>query len=150
MAVRVLVSACLIGVRCAYDGFHRESKQLKNELEIEKTEVIAFCPELFVFGVPRDPIEIKGGDGKDFLAGRAVIVGKSGQLWTLDDLSKKLEKIENWVKFLKPQKAYLKEKSPFCGVNVIYDGSFSGYLVKGKGVFAAILEKYDVHTEGVL
>jgi len=150
MAVRrAVVSACLFGINCAYDGRHRCNQSLIRKLASADIEVFAVCPEFHLFGAPREPLEVSGGGGKDFLAGKAVLINKKGQIFSLEDLRTELDRLEKWLKFIKPHIAYLKEKSPFCGVRKIYDGSFSGMLVEGSGIMAVLLKKMGVELVGI-
>lgn len=150
MAVKkAVVSACLLGIKCAYDGKHRFCPELFSLLSDLELKVYGVCPEFELFGVPRDPLEIRYGDGGDFLKGKAVIINSKGQIFTLENIQSGLKRLESWLQFIKPEVAYLKEKSPFCGVKNIYDGSFSGKLIKGKGIMAALLESMGVELVGV-
>lgn len=146
---RAVVSACLLGINCAYDGRHRCSQDLVRKLVSAGIEIYGVCPEFELFGVPREPLEVNGGSGSDFLAGRAVLINKKGQTFSFEELKSELNKLGQWLRFIKPQVAFLKEKSPFCGVQKIYDGSFSGRLVAGGGIMAALLEKIGVELVGI-
>lgn len=149
MAVRVLVSACLLGFRCAYDGRDRKNESLLLKLRSGGYQVFAICPEYRIFGVPRSPMEISGGDGFDFLQGKAFLLTADGRKYDRRSLKRELESIARWLAHIKPEAAYLREGSPFCGAGVIYDGSFSGRLVKGRGILVAIASKHGVKVEGV-
>jgi uncharacterized protein YbbK (DUF523 family) len=126
----ILVSACLLGVNCQYNGESDFTRELLEFLK-DKGEFIAVCPEVLGgLSIPRDGAEIIGkkvktAKGKDvtkqFLKGAEQVL--------------KVAK-ENNVKF-----AILKAKSPSCGVGWIYDGTFSRNLIKGDGVTAALLKK---------
>lgn len=142
----ILVSACLAGMEVRYNGscFTFENETFKKLLI--SGQAILFCPEL-VGGLvtPRNPAEIKGGDGDDVLLGRAGVYDLAGEDITraFVDGSRAVERIidENQIKF-----AVLKEGSPSCGSSKIYDGSFSGVQKKGKGVFTAFLNKKGVRV----
>ncbi|MCK4452122.1 MAG: DUF523 domain-containing protein, partial [Anaerolineae bacterium] len=89
---------------------------------------------------PRPPAEIQGGDGGDVLEGRARVVNIEGKDVTAEFLAgarKALRVAQRWD----IKEAILKARSPSCGVGPIYDGSFSGRLVEGDGVTAALLER---------
>ena len=133
---KILISACLAGVQCRYDGRDKFSKKV---LEIlRQGEAIIICPELLVgFKIPRSSCNIIGGTGKDVLNGNARIVGKDGLDYTDMFVSgaKKALKIalENNVK-----KAYLRDKSPSCGVGRLYNDNGEGFK-KANGIFAQLL-----------
>ncbi|MCP2604726.1 DUF523 domain-containing protein [Candidatus Aminicenantes bacterium AH-873-B07] len=134
----VLVSSCLVGIPCAYDGRHRLNYDLMKEL-LKYDAFIPICPELLAgFPTPRPRIEIVNGNGKDIINGRAKVVDENGKNQTsrvLEGAGKAMEiALKNEVKI-----AFLKERSPLCGVKEIYDGSFKGIVIKGCGVFTALL-----------
>ncbi len=134
-----IASACLAGIKCRYDGQAREDKKIK-EMYL-KGEVKAVCPEcLGGLASPRCPSEIVGGEGGDVLCGKAKVMAKDGSDRTpefLDGAEKTLEIAQSSG----AKRAYLKSKSPSCGVFRIYDGTFSGTLKPGNGVTAALLAK---------
>lgn len=148
MALRILVSACLIGLPTAYDGKDRFSKELLAFLPESGVEIIIFCPEYHHFGLPREKIEIKGGNGDDFLNKKAKLVSESLRDLTKEGL-KAARRFEEFIDILRPDKAYLRERSPFCGVSQIYDGSFSGRLTEGPGIASAVLARKGVKLVGV-
>lgn len=125
--MKVLVSACLIGENCKYNGGNNLNKKLMDFLKDK--EVISVCPEVLGgLDIPRNPGEIVDGvvrnaDGTsvDFEyrsgAEKALYIAKANHI----DL------------------AILQSRSPSCGVNQIYDGTFSGIKIKGHGVFATRL-----------
>lgn len=130
---KVLVSACLIGNNCKYNG-----KNNKNEKIIEflkDKEVILVCPEVMGgLSTPRlkseilvnnKELKVINEEGKDvtnnFIVGAQIALKRA---------------IANNVKL-----AILKEKSPSCGVKQIYNGEFNGTKVEGSGVFARLLKE---------
>lgn len=130
--MNVLVSACLLGERCRYDGGGKPSPAVMRLAG--NLRACPVCPETEGgLGVPRLPAERVGGrvlmrDGTDvtdsFDAGARICLGRARSLGaTL---------------------AVLKAKSPSCGVGLVYDGTYSGRLVAGNGVFADLLEKEGV------
>ena len=142
----ILVSACLSGRRCRYDGTAACSREVKQL--VEQGKAVPFCPETAGgLSVPRLPAEIKGGSGGDVLEGKAKVINLLGQ-----DVSaayvRGAEKGVELARGLSIRRAILKEKSPACGVQVIYDGSFKSCLVKGEGVMTAALKAIGVHVEG--
>jgi uncharacterized protein YbbK (DUF523 family) len=139
----ILVSACLVGIPCRYDGGRCPHDQL--QALAAQGDVFPLCPEV-VGGLPtpRPPAEIQGGDGGDVLEGQARVVNVEGKDVTAEFLAgaqKALYVARQWG----IKEAVLKARSPSCGAGQIHDGSFSGRLVEGDGVTAALLKR-----EGIL
>ena len=133
----IMVSACLLGVKCRFDGKDKLNKRVTEYLSDK--EFTAVCPEcLSDLKTPRCPAEISGGDGKDVLSGVARVINKEGEDVTSSYLMGAQSVLEKAMS-LKPELIIFKEKSPSCGVNRIYDGSFSGKLIDGEGVCTALL-----------
>ena len=130
----ILCSACLLGFPCRYDGKSQTSQKM---IKIAKTEfLLPICPE-FLGGLPtpRKRNELKGDkvfnvDGKDLTA-----VFKKAAI-----------EVIRIVKKFKIKKAYMKSRSPSCGCGKIYDGSFSGKLIKGDGITVRLLKAYGVEV----
>lgn len=144
VAKKLMVSACLLGERCRYDGGSKPNKEVI--LLSKKEELIPICPErLGGLDTPRAPSEITGGDGNDVLEGRAKVMSKDGR-----DVS------GNFVRGARAvlevartegiTEAHLKSKSPSCGCGRIHDGTFSGKLKSGDGVTAALLKKNGIRV----
>lgn len=132
-----LVSACLCGVNCKYNGKNNENSYMIELLR--KGEVIPVCPEqLGGLSTPRKACEISGGTGLDVLEGKAQVINSDG-----DDLSENFirgaEETLLMAKKMGITRAILQRRSPSCGVGKIYDGSFSSLLIDGDGVTAALL-----------
>jgi uncharacterized protein YbbK (DUF523 family) len=127
----ILVSGCLLGVNCKYNGGNNKSEKL---LEIlDKYGFVPVCPEqLGGMTTPRKPSEISK-DGK-------IVVDTEGQENT-EFFLKGAEETLKIAKIFKAKYAILKERSPSCGSSFIYDGTFSGKLIPGKGFTAALLEE---------
>ncbi len=127
--MKIAVSACLLGENCKYNGGNNYSVEV--EKFIENHEVIPVCPEVLGgLPTPRESAEIVNGvvshkDGssvdKEFRDGAEKALGIL---------------IENKVDLV-----ILQSRSPSCGINTIYDGSFSGKLIPGQGVFAGLLKE---------
>lgn len=125
--MKILVSACLLGKNCKYNGGNNLNQGV---LEfIEGHEIIGVCPEqLGGLSTPRLPAEIVAG----------LVTNKEGV--SVDNEFRKGAQealavaLENKVDL-----AILQSRSPSCGVKEIYDGSFSGKKIKGQGVFAKLL-----------
>ncbi len=135
-----LVSACLLGEKCRYDGKSKAHQGVKDFLLDKKH--IPFCPEESVLGTPRPPCMIYGGKGKDVLLKTAKVKNNKG-----DNRSKEfIEGAENALMKIKKHgitKAIMKEKSPSCGVHLIYQGE-TGKIIKGEGVTSALLKQHKI------
>lgn len=126
----ILVSACLLGANCQYNGESDFTKELLEFLK-DKGEFIAICPEVFGgLPIPRDGAEIVGDKVK-------TVKGND----VTKEFLKGAEKILKFAKKNNVDLAILKDKSPSCGVGKIYDGTFSRKLVDGDGITASLLKK---------
>ena len=127
--MKILVSSCLLGRPCRYDGRSKPCEKVIKLAEREDIEVIEICPEQFGgLPTPRVPSEKVGDrviskDGKDVT--EFFVSGAKKAL----DLAK-----ENSCDY-----AILKSLSPSCSICGVYDGSFSGKVVDGIGVTAKLL-----------
>ncbi|MFT8315536.1 MAG: DUF523 domain-containing protein [Clostridium sp.] len=127
-----LVSACLAGVNCRYDGKNSENK-IVAEL-VKQGKAIPVCPEqLGGLPTPRASCEIVM-DKK----GNIKILTKEEKDCT-NEFAKGAEETLKIAKSNGIKKAILKSKSPSCGCGFIYDGTFSGKLIEGKGITAELL-----------
>jgi len=139
---KILVSACLLGVKCRYNGGDSENDQVTNEFG--RNEVIPICPEEFGgLPTPRPPAEIVGGDGGDVLDGSACVMTVDGE----DKTEAFLLGANRALQIAKAHgatHAILKSKSPSCGCGQIYDGSFAGSLTNGDGVTAALFRRHGI------
>lgn len=143
----ILVSACLAGVKCAWDGENRLNPEIKKM--VDEGLAVAVCPE--VAGgraVPRTKTEIRGGIGKDVLEGKARVYDEYGADVTQEFLKGAYEAL-GMVKKFNIKEAILKSKSPSCGIGKIYDGSFNGRLISGDGVTTALLKNKGVLCRGI-
>lgn len=135
----ILVSSCLAGENCRYDGNNRLVAEIEELIQQKKAKMV--CPELLGgFSVPREPAEIVGGTGEDVLKGNAKVIDKSGN----DVTSLYIEGAKKTLTIAKEMKAetvVLKENSPSCGSSMIYNGTFTGERLAGNGVTAALLKK---------
>jgi uncharacterized protein YbbK (DUF523 family) len=144
----VLVSACLAGRQCRYNGSGDPDGFVGSLVAADRAVLV--CPE--VDGglcTPRSPAEIVGGDGHDVLDGRARVVTKEGREVTEAYVRGALEALET-ARRAGATRAVLKARSPSCGVGRVYDGTFSRSLTVGDGVAAALLRRngIEVVTEG--
>ncbi|MDK2901678.1 MAG: hypothetical protein PWR14_582 [Thermosediminibacterales bacterium] len=134
-----LISGCLIGINCKYNGSNNKNREIV-EL-VKKGLAVPFCPEqLGGLPTPRYASEIQQGSGEDVLEGRARVINQIGQDVT-ENFKRGAEEALKLAKILGTKFAILKSKSPSCGYGKIYDGSFSGVLVNGNGVTAALFLK---------
>lgn len=132
-----IVSACLIGKGCFYNGSSKCVPRIK-EL-VDTGLAVALCPEeLAGFKAPRPPIEIFAGTGEDVLRGKAYIFNKEGKDVTIN-IIKGCKEFLNIARECGVKQAILKARSPCCGKDKIYDGTFSDKLKKGNGVAAVLL-----------
>jgi len=137
---RALVSACLLGVRCRFDGGHARAKTI-DELASD-TEVIPVCPEQFGgLPTPRPAVQLSGGDGGDVLDGTArVLVVEDGEDRTAN-LLRGAETILDLARYYGAELAYLKGRSPSCGCGTVWR---DGELTEGDGVTTALLKRHGI------
>ena len=130
----ILVSACLWGLNCRFDGQSRTNESLISSLR--NTYIIPFCPEqLGGLPTPRHRAWISHGDGKDVLEGRTRVVNEANNDVTAQFIKGAIE-TEKLATLFNIKKAYLKSNSPSCGVGKIYHNK---NLVTGNGVCATML-----------
>jgi uncharacterized protein YbbK (DUF523 family) len=142
MPKKVMVSGCLLGIKCRFDGTSKEMSDLGAALQDYR--IIPFCPEVSGgLKIPRSPAEIQNGDGAAVLSGKARVLNQAGEDCT-DQFTKGAAAVLKLVKQHQPEFVILKAKSPSCGVGKIYDGSFSGKLRDGDGVTTALLRSAGV------
>ncbi|MGI9950794.1 DUF523 domain-containing protein [Moorellaceae bacterium AZ2] len=138
----ILVSACLAGYQCKYNGGSNLVPEIKDL--VTQGRAIPVCPEkLGGLPIPRPPAEIQGGDGWDVLQGRARVVNKEGRDVTPAFLQGARATLE-LARRLGAQVAILKERSPSCGTGAVYDGTFRGQTRPGSGVTAALLRCHGI------
>lgn len=133
----IIVSACLCGINCKYDGDNNLDERVLKLLQEGKA--IPVCPEqLGGQETPRAPHEIVNGDGGDVLAGKARILGPEDDDVTSEFLKGAYETLKI-VEAVGANTAILKARSPSCGLGKIYDGTFKGTKRNGNGVTAELL-----------
>lgn len=126
--MKILMSSCLLGKNCKYNGGNNYNAAVAEF--VKDKEVLEICPEIMAgMGCPRTPIEIVDGvlmdrDGNNVDAAMRKAVADAMELIREEDI----------------QCAVLQSRSPTCGVNQVYDGSFSGKLIEGSGVLAQALK----------
>jgi uncharacterized protein YbbK (DUF523 family) len=130
-----IVSACLAGFNCKYDGTSKPNPYI---IELVKTgQAIPVCPEqLGGLPTPRDIAEKVNGR----------VIEKNGRDIT-DACLKGAKEVLNLAQLVNCDEAILKAYSPSCGCGEVYDGSFSGKLVKGYGVLAELLMKNGIKVK---
>ena len=135
-----IVSACLLGIKCAWDGKARYKNKKVIEL-LRKEILIPVCSEqLGGLATPRVLQEIQKGSGDDVLDGRSRVKNKIGQDVTRQFIrgakeALRIAELYNIKEFI------AKSNSPSCGCGFIYDGSFSKRLIKGDGVTVALFKR---------
>lgn len=139
------VSACMAGVPCRFDG---QAKPTATAQElVERGEAVLLCPEeLGGLPTPRPPAEIVGGDGDDVLDGHATVRTADGMDVT-EEYVRGARRAADLAQEHGVTSAVLKSKSPACGCSKIYDGTHSGAMVAGRGVFAAELLRRGIAVE---
>lgn len=143
----VLVSACLLGQAVRYDGNARSCGDEILQRWLREGRVLPVCPEVAGgMPVPRLPAEIeRGAGGADVLAGTARVLDLRRRDVTEAFLDGAMLTVESALA-RQVKVAVLKESSPSCGTDFIYDGSFSGRKVMKPGVTAALLQQAGVQV----
>ncbi|MBC8310771.1 MAG: DUF523 domain-containing protein [Candidatus Marinimicrobia bacterium] len=135
MKQSIIISACLLGRECRYNGGHSKISKLES-LDVD---FIPVCPEeAGKLGTPRPPAELITST-KDIIEGSGKIITENGDDVTqqfLDGSKKELSKLKS----SNAQIAVLKSRSPSCGYGQVYDGTFTGKLCKGNGIFSQMCE----------
>jgi uncharacterized protein YbbK (DUF523 family) len=130
----VLISSCLLGIACRYDG--GDSRVAELVAKAKDLHLIPICPEqLGGLPTPRSPVTILNGDGRAVLAGQGQVVNSSGQDVTAAFLKGARESLR-LAEISGATTALLKDKSPSCGLATPYCETDTGY---GLGVTAALL-----------
>jgi uncharacterized protein YbbK (DUF523 family) len=130
-----MISACLLGIPCRYDGQHSCCPDLINFLG--SIHFIPFCPEqMGGLPTPRSPADIKGGDGRDILSGNARVINTDGKDVT-EAFKNGADVALNLARLSRSFIAVMKDKSPSCGLQTPYCEKPSGF---GIGVAAALFE----------
>lgn len=137
---KIIVSACLLGCECRYDGKKKPNQQV---IDLSKKHVlIPICPEqMGGLPTPRIPSEICGDK----------VINSEGKDVT-NEYQKGAQMALNIAKLNGAKIAILKAKSPSCGKGFVYDGTFSRQLIEGNGVTVDLFLQngIDVYTENEL
>ena len=126
--MKIVVSACLLGENCKYNGGNNRNPAVLEY--VRGREVLPLCPEMMAgMGCPRTPIEIVDG----------VLTDRDGN--NVDNavreaVARALERLDGE----EIRCAILQSRSPTCGVNQVYDGTFTGKRIPGSGIFAQALK----------
>lgn len=130
--MKVIVSSCILGKFCRYNGSNAINPRVIEWLESH--EVISLCPEVIAgLSTPRPSAEIKNGRVEEVNGSDVTEIYHKGVQLAMADIN------ESEIDL-----AILQSRSPTCGVNQIYDGSFNGQLIEGQGIFAQYLIKNGV------
>lgn len=133
---RILLSACLLGVNCRYNGTGGRLEEMETLMEL--AELIPVCPEI-VGGLPtpRPPAERIGAKVMTCQGDEVTAAYERGAQESL-----------RLARMFGAKLALMKERSPSCGAGEIYDGSFSHTRVRGDGVAAALLKQNGLEIYG--
>ncbi|NJO88437.1 MAG: DUF523 domain-containing protein [Chloroflexia bacterium] len=135
-----LISACLVGQNCRYNGSNSRIEKLVSL--VSQGKAIAVCPELLGgLTVPREPCELIT------LKGEAKILTKLGADHTMAFVNGARKTLEICLN-QNIKKAILQPRSPSCGFGLIYDGTFTGKLTPGNGITSELLAKNDIEVIG--
>jgi uncharacterized protein YbbK (DUF523 family) len=142
----VLVSACLLGRECRYDGRHNRDSALERELGEQGLRAVPFCPEEHGgLGTPRPAAWIEARSAEHVLSGESRVVSKDGRDVTAEFVRGAEGALET-CKTYAIRLALLKERSPSCGVAQTH---VAGVAVDGPGVTAALLARHGIEVRGV-
>ncbi|KUF12923.1 DUF523 domain-containing protein [Streptomyces silvensis] len=138
----ILVSACLRGVPCRFDGRHKASPE--SARAVDGRDVVSFCPEVAGgLTTPRRPAELVGGDGHDVLDGTARVIEDTGRDVTAEFVAGAHRALAA-ARHAGCTEAPLMPRSPSCGRGEVYDGSFTGESRTGDGVTTALLKRHGI------
>ncbi|MCD6422307.1 DUF523 domain-containing protein [bacterium] len=130
----ILCSACLLGIKCRYDGKSKPHPYFQKLAQ--KFCLIPVCPEILGgLGIPREQAEIREGK----------VITLSGKDATSAFLRGARETLKI-ARLFKVKLAIFADKSPSCGVHFIYDGSFTGKLIKGEGIATKLLREHGIRV----
>ena len=135
----ILISACLCGVNCKYNGKNNLNEECLELLK--RGEAILVCPEqMGGLETPRNPSEIKivNGEIKVFMNDGTDVT---------ENYKRGAEEVLKLAKELNVKKAIFRKKSPSCGCGEIYDGTFTNTLTKGNGITTSLLLENSIEVE---
>lgn len=138
---RYIVSACLVGKACRYDGGSKAHRGVLRFLR--RKRYVALCPEMLAgWGSPRPSVEFHGGGAAQVAQGKASIKDDRGRDRTRS-LARGVARAVGEADSSGAQEAILKEKSPSCGVKRVYR---DGKLIRGQGLFTYWLRKKGIRV----
>lgn len=133
---RILVSACLLGVNCRYNGTGGELDRLSELMAL--AELIPVCPEILGgLPTPRPPAERRGD---------LVITCEGGDV--TEAYARGARESLHLAQMFGARLALMKERSPSCGAGEIYDGSFTHARIPGDGTASALLKAHGIEVYG--
>ena len=137
--MKILVSACLLGINCKYNGGNNKKEILVEAFK--KGVLIPVCPEqLGGLPTPRQPAKIKGKDGREVIEGKGKVLTVTPPFKDVtENFLRGARETLKIALMLEASACILKEKSPSCGVLKIYD-FYSDNLKAGMGVTTALLK----------
>lgn len=139
-----VVSACLAGIACRYDGKRCAHPAVVSLLKAGRA--VPLCPEqLAGLPTPRESVALVGGDGEAVLRGDAKVVACSGRDLTQSFLAG-AEEVLKVARLVGCREVLFQERSPSCGVEWVYQGKD---LVRGWGVCTAVLERAGFSVRGM-
>jgi uncharacterized protein YbbK (DUF523 family) len=143
--MKYLFSACLLGVNCRYDGGNSLREDIL-QIFIENGGLV-ICPEqLGGLPTPRPPAQFYNGSGEEVLEDNARVKQIETGIDVTENFKKGALETLRLAQLSGVEIAYLKDKSPSCGVNHVY---INGELKEGRGVTAALLKKNGIKVIGV-
>ncbi|HIG11509.1 MAG: DUF523 domain-containing protein [bacterium] len=143
---KVLVSACLVGCNCRYDGRHSLDPELADLLSQRGEEAVPFCPEEEGgLATPRPPAWIEAQSAEAVLGGEDRVVA-SDDLDLTDAFLRGARMAAAKCRARGIERAYLKERSPSCGVRTTH---VAGRAVSGPGVTACLLAREGIEVVGM-
>ncbi len=140
----VLVSGCLLGINCRYDG--KNSLNLKLLEKLKDFAIVPVCPEqLGGLTTPRPPAQITAGSGEDVIDEKSSVRTIEENIDVTQQYVRGAEEVLKIARLFDVKQIFLKEKSPACGVNFI---KRDGEKLAGMGVAAALLRLhgYKLHS----
>ena len=142
--MKIAVSACLLGENCKYSGGNNRSECLLSELaKHPEIEIIPVCPEVAGgLPTPRPPAEIVDGAAVHNCGVSVDAEYRAG-------VAAEMARLKSHIESGELAAAVLQSRSPSCGVHEVYDGTFTGRLIPGQGLFAEALERGGVRIVDV-
>ncbi len=134
--MNILVSGCLLGIACRYDGKRKPCEPIIKLMD--KYNLVPFCPEsIGGLPTPRPPAEIVGDK-----------VLNENSIDVTEQYNKGAEEALRIAKLYKCKYAILKEKSPSCGSGLVHNGKFDGGLIHGDGITTRLLKENGITVLG--